>query len=163
MPRGTFEEGSQALETLHALRASGGAGVARAPEITEVSETARITRVTEVPEVPGVTETVETARGTAFTHRIDGSEITTSAEAMTAIAEALSFPDYFGHNLDALYDCLTDLAWLPAGEHLLIWSRPSVLRDADPAAYEAIRAVLADAVADDTPGESFLSVLLPDG
>ena len=26
-----------------------------------------------------------------------------------ALAQALSFPDWYGHNLDALYDCLTDL------------------------------------------------------
>ena len=29
--------------------------------------------------------------------------------AHEALKEALSFPDYYGHNLDALYDCLTDL------------------------------------------------------
>lgn len=26
-----------------------------------------------------------------------------------AFREALDFPDYYGYNLDALYDCLTDL------------------------------------------------------
>lgn len=37
-----------------------------------------------------------------------------------AIAEALSFPDWFGHNLDALYDSLTDLSWLESAEHVLV-------------------------------------------
>ncbi|GAA3110146.1 barstar family protein [Streptosporangium carneum] len=172
MSRGTFEEGQRALETLRTLRAAEGTGVAQATEIAEASGGAKVTRVTEVPEVAGVAEVTETgsaaagasdgaAEGVAVVHRVDGSGITTSAEAMSAIAEALSFPDYFGHNLDALYDCLTDLAWLPPGEHLLVWSRPSVLLTADPAAYEAIRAVLLDAVTDDAPGASFLSVLLP--
>lgn len=27
-----------------------------------------------------------------------------------AFAEALAFPDHYGNNLDALYDCLTDIA-----------------------------------------------------
>ncbi|MBY8854305.1 barstar family protein, partial [Saccharothrix sp. MB29] len=36
--------------------------------------------------------------------------------AIAAIAEALSFPAWFGQNLDALYDALTDLSWLPEGE-----------------------------------------------
>ncbi|GHE36476.1 hypothetical protein GCM10017673_43850 [Streptosporangium violaceochromogenes] len=96
-------------------------------------------------------------------HRIDGDHITTSAEAMDAIAEALSFPGYFGHNLDALYDCLTDLKWLSPGEHLLVWSQPASLLSRDPAAYEAIRNTLHDAVADDTPEKAFLSVLLVTG
>ncbi|WP_307832379.1 barstar family protein [Planomonospora sp. ID91781] len=98
--------------------------------------------------------------GTATPHRLDGSEITTSAEAMTAIAEALSFPDTFGNNLDALYDCLTDLSWLPPGEHALVWTKTAVLRDVDRPAYDAIRTALSEAVTDDTPEKAFLSVFL---
>ncbi|MFC4058757.1 barstar family protein [Planomonospora corallina] len=96
----------------------------------------------------------------ATLHRLDGSEITTSADAMTAIAEALSFPETFGNNLDALYDHLTDLSWLAPGEHALVWSKTSSLRDCDRPAYDAIRTVLSEAVADGTPEKAFLSVFL---
>ncbi|MGC5009335.1 barstar family protein [Streptosporangium sp. DT93] len=102
----------------------------------------------------------DTMTDTVTVHRLDGLKITTSAEAMNAIAEVLDLPDHFGHNLDALYDVLTDLSWLPPGEHLLVWTEPSALRAADRPAYEAVRTVLSDAVADDAPGESFLSVLI---
>ena len=78
-------------------------------------------------------------------HSIDGTSIRTKAEFMTAVADALSFPDWFGNNLDALHDCLTDLSWLPDGEHVLVWSAPEVLREADPRAYTAIDDVLRDA------------------
>ncbi|KAA9158610.1 barstar family protein [Amycolatopsis acidicola] len=71
---------------------------------------------------------------------------------MDAIAAALSFPDYFGRNLDALYDCLTDLSWLPSGEHVLIWTGSDTLKDADPKAYLAIRSVLSDAERALAPG-----------
>ena len=33
----------------------------------------------------------------------------TPQKAHEALAGALAFPDYYGHNLDALHDCLTDL------------------------------------------------------
>jgi len=32
------------------------------------------------------------------------------SELHKAFAEALSFPDHYGNNLDALYDCLTSLS-----------------------------------------------------
>ena len=44
-------------------------------------------------------------------------------EALNAVAKALVFPDYFGHNWDAFYDCLVDLEH-DKGEGLLV-----VLRD----------------------------------
>ena len=33
----------------------------------------------------------------------------TPQDAHRALKEALGFPDYYGNNLDALHDCLTDL------------------------------------------------------
>jgi RNAse (barnase) inhibitor barstar len=80
-------------------------------------------------------------------HRIAGAAIHTKAQALKAIAKALAFPAYFGHNLDALYDCLTDLSWLPEGEHTLVWTDAAVLRAAEPETYAGIVSVLADAKA----------------
>ncbi len=34
----------------------------------------------------------------------------TRREIHEYIAEKMAFPEYYGHNLDALYDCLTDIA-----------------------------------------------------
>ncbi|MBI5331821.1 MAG: barstar family protein [Betaproteobacteria bacterium] len=50
----------------------------------------------------------------------EGEEIVPTLDARTladkqallaAIGEALSFPDYYGANWDALEECLTDLSW----------------------------------------------------
>ena len=40
---------------------------------------------------------------------LDGAALTTRAQIHQTLAEALDFPPYYGGNLDALYDCLTDL------------------------------------------------------
>ncbi|GAA5151280.1 MULTISPECIES: barstar family protein [Amycolatopsis] len=83
------------------------------------------------------------ARG-AYLHAMAGHPAD-KLSTLDAIAEALSFPDWFGRNLDALYDCLTDLSWLPSGEHVLVWSGSDALKQADPRGYLAIRSVLSDA------------------
>lgn len=46
--------------------------------------------------------------------------LSSKQELLATIASALRFPSYFGHNWDALDECLTDLSWLPAGDVLVI-------------------------------------------
>ena len=48
---------------------------------------------------------------------IDFSLIQTAGEFHHALAQTLEFPDWYGHNLDALYDCLTEL---PETVHLIL-------------------------------------------
>lgn len=42
------------------------------------------------------------------------------ARILDALARCFDMPRWFGHNWDALYDCLTDLSWLPASGYVLI-------------------------------------------
>ena len=39
---------------------------------------------------------------------LDGALLAKRTSAMDHLTEALSLPDWWGRNLDALYDCLTD-------------------------------------------------------
>src|SRR5262245_64717988 len=41
-------------------------------------------------------------------------------EFLARIATGLRFPDWFGHNWDAFFDCLADLSWWPAPGHVLV-------------------------------------------
>lgn len=76
---------------------------------------------------------------------IQGAKCQTTAGLLTEHARALDFPDYFGHNWDALEECLTDLEWLPAkGYILLITDAGRVLPD-DEEEYETFLEILRDA------------------
>ena len=41
-------------------------------------------------------------------------------ELLTALGQQLGFPNWFGHNWDALYDCLLDMGWRPAEGYVII-------------------------------------------
>ncbi|SER64983.1 barstar family protein [Actinokineospora terrae] len=93
-------------------------------------------------------------------YAVDGTGIRSKRAMFTSLAGALSFPDWFGHNLDGLYDCLTDLSWLPEGVITVVWTDSTVLAAADPAGYAGIREVLDDAVEGfATPGRSLAVVI----
>jgi hypothetical protein len=46
------------------------------------------------------------------------------AVLLNNLASALGFPDWFGHNWDALEDCLTDLSWRDAPGYVLLIESP---------------------------------------
>ena len=76
-------------------------------------------------------------------------------EALDAIAAALGFPDHFGHNLDALWDCLTDLERPTA----LVWAGWEPLAVRAPADWAGIVGVLR-ARADDPDAPPFAVVFV---
>jgi RNAse (barnase) inhibitor barstar len=95
---------------------------------------------------------------------LDLSGCSDKAGLMRAFAAAFGFPDWFGHNWDALADCLGDLDWLPAEGYVLGLRNVQRLRAADPADYATLIAVL-EGVCEDwrergTPFWAFIA--LPD-
>ena len=76
---------------------------------------------------------------------IEGKKCRSASPLFAEFARALSFPEYFGHNWDALEECLADFEWLPAkGYILLITDAHAVLPD-DEEEYETLLEVLSDA------------------
>jgi RNAse (barnase) inhibitor barstar len=65
---------------------------------------------------------------------------TSRADFYAGVATALGFGDHFGHNLDALWDCLSDLTEPTA----LILTRWTTLARAHPDVWPAILDVLRD-------------------
>jgi RNAse (barnase) inhibitor barstar len=63
---------------------------------------------------------IDAAEGIGFAvFRVDLAHAKDKPEMLDAIAAAMRFPDWFGHNFDALADCLADMAWRPAEGYLI--------------------------------------------
>lgn len=77
---------------------------------------------------------------------LDGATITNKAEFFTACATALQFPSYFGHNWDALEECLTDLEWLPASGYLLLYSHPKPFAQTHPKDWKTLIEIFQSAI-----------------
>lgn len=52
--------------------------------------------------------------------RVNLAKAGNKAQLLAAIGKALQFPEWFGHNFDALADCLADMAWQPADGYLVL-------------------------------------------
>ena len=81
---------------------------------------------------------------------IDGAAISSMMELHALLKAELSFPEWYGNNLDALYDCLTDLH----EEASLTLLRPEELSRALDTAYPRLLRLLSDA-AEENPLFSF--------
>jgi len=94
----------------------------------------------------GTTATALVKAPTGFALRVvHGKKCSTPAGLFTEFARAFGFPDYFGHNWDAMEECLADLEWLPAkGYVLLLTDAQAVLAD-DEDEYETLLEILSDA------------------
>ncbi len=69
-----------------------------------------------------------------FVARANFTRPYTDKALFTEIADAFHFPDYFGHNWDALDECLADLDWIPSDNYVLFvdnalepWSEVPIL------------------------------------
>ena len=61
-----------------------------------------------------------------------------------ALSRDLAFPEWFGGNLDALHDCLTDFSWLPAPGYVITLDGSETLQ-ANAASFAVFNAVLSNA------------------
>lgn len=74
---------------------------------------------------------------------LEGSRMTDRADAHAHIAEVLAFPDWYGGNLDALWDLLTEL-----GPTALLLTDPQDLLPDDPEYREQLLDTLFQAAAE---------------
>ena len=82
---------------------------------------------------------------------IRGSKCRSASGLFAEMAEALEFPDYFGHNWDALEECLADLEWLSGRGYVLLFTNAELILPGDEEEFATFLEVLSDA------GESWAS------
>ncbi|MEW1690044.1 barstar family protein [Streptomyces sp. NPDC091265] len=82
------------------------------------------------------------ASGDVHVARLNGHDMPDEVSVFQKFWETLKFPDYFGWNWNAFYDCLRDLQWLSSDYHILIIeSAESVLSEDGVAREEFFRSL----------------------
>jgi RNAse (barnase) inhibitor barstar len=89
-----------------------------------------------------------------------GRDLSGREEFFTAIARAVPFPDYFGRNWDAVYDCLTDPSVMAANGTVLVLDGFEAMANREPEQWTIALNVLGEACAFWRPLNDKLSVLL---
>ena len=85
--------------------------------------------------------------------RLDGRGHDDKASVLAEMADALDLPDWFGHNYDALADCLADVGRGPSARlgTLLLWDGWDPFARADPGGFATVLAILTERAADRPP------------
>ncbi len=96
------------------------------------------------PPETAVTSLVKPPAGCAL-RIVHGKKCTTPTGVFEEFARALEFPDYFGHNWDALEECLADLGWLPAKGYVILITEAQSVIPGDDEEYETLLKILNDA------------------
>ena len=78
---------------------------------------------------------------------IEGKTIARKEQLLNHVATALRFPDHFGHNWDALEECLTDMEWVDAPGYVIYYDHIDALLAAHPDQFETFVEICRDAVA----------------
>lgn len=74
--------------------------------------------------------------------RIRGKEVTSLQDLFEQMAKTFDFPEWFGNNLDALYDGLTDLDWISASTIILELQDADAICSSEPEAREQFTSLL---------------------
>lgn len=116
-------------------------------------------------DVADVRHTVENA-GWGFAHvdlwtHQDGARDPKS-EFLAEVGRALDFPGHYGHNFDALADCLADVGRGDLAGTVLLWDGWGVLARSEPQAFSVALSVLGTRVHGDR-GTPFAVLLRGDG
>lgn len=111
-------------------------------------------------DVADVRHTVEHA-GWRFGY-VDGWRAQTKPEFLKAISDTFAFPGHYGHNFDALTDCLREVATDNVAGVVLLWDGWGPFAVDEPRAFALARQLLVDRASNASSG-SFVVLLRGEG
>ena len=76
---------------------------------------------------------------------VDLGKARNKEDLLEKIGRAMAFPEWFGHNWDALYDCLLDMGWRPALGFVVILKNAEMLQSRAESDFATLLKVFADA------------------
>jgi RNAse (barnase) inhibitor barstar len=76
---------------------------------------------------------------------MDGRSISDEQTFFKKISSVMRFPDYFGHNWNAVEECIRDLSWSQASEYIIIYENFEVLAQKDPKAFDIAKSIFQEA------------------
>ena len=95
----------------------------------------------------------------AFFH-VDGRNVQRKEQLMTALQTSLGLPAHFGHNWDALEECLIDLEPVDGPGYFLLYDHIDGLLQAHPDQFETLVEILRDAVSSWQEDDTRMTVVL---
>ena len=78
---------------------------------------------------------------------VSGRAMTDRTAMFEQFADALRFPEWFGHNWDAFADCLRDLSWLTQPGVTILWQHYSMFAKSRPELADRTDEVIDEAIA----------------
>ena len=106
-------------------------------------------------------QTLAKRNGFAYFH-IDGRNIARKEQLLNHLATAMHFPKEFGHNWDALEECLTDMDWVDADGYLIYYEHIEGLQ-ATGDQFDTFVEILRDAVQSWKEDDTAMIVVLAGG
>jgi RNAse (barnase) inhibitor barstar len=98
------------------------------------------------PVAPKAIQAAAKRAGFAYYH-VEGKNIAKKEQLLNHVATALHFPGDFGHNWDALEECLVDMEWADADGFVILYDHIDGLLAAHPDQFETFVEICRDAVA----------------
>ncbi len=81
----------------------------------------------------------------AFYH-LEGKKIEKKDQFLNHAAVAMKFPDHFGKNWDAFYDCLTDMEWVDSNGYAIYFDHTDSFAEHHESQLETVIELFQDAV-----------------